>query len=137
MEICPYCRSPAVLRPRYEITGLGTDLLWVCTRYPACDAYVGCHKPSRNMPSGVPLGTLANRQLRTARSLAHHRFDVWWQRGGFSRKEAYLMLADALNIEPDKAHIGMCNLEQCEAIAEMFRNPTLEKQALDEAVGVF
>ena len=44
---CPYCGSRAYLRPASVVYGDHTDdagaKLYVCARYPACDAYVAAH----------------------------------------------------------------------------------------------
>ena len=63
---CPYCHVPAQLRPASSIYGIHTKdraaKLYVCSRYPACDAYVQAHKAT-----GLPMGTLANKELRQKR----------------------------------------------------------------------
>ena len=45
---CPYCGSRAYLRPSSVVYGDHTDdteaKLYVCARYPACDAYVAAHR---------------------------------------------------------------------------------------------
>ncbi|WP_207714065.1 zinc-finger-containing protein [Scytonema sp. UIC 10036] len=58
---CPYCvRSVSDVDASvvYRVPGYGR--LWLCDRYPVCDAYVGAHPQSN-----APKGTLANRQLVT------------------------------------------------------------------------
>ena len=54
---CPYCGAPVVYRSAdgiYHENKAGT-MLYVCSRYPECDAYV------RAQPgTSLPLGTLAN-----------------------------------------------------------------------------
>ena len=41
---CPYCHAPAQLRPASSIYGIHTKdrtaKLYVCSRYPTCDAYL-------------------------------------------------------------------------------------------------
>lgn len=67
---CPYCGSRAYLRPSSVVYGDHTDdeeaKLYVCARYPACDAYVAAHKDTL-----LPMGTLADRNLRRKRMEAH------------------------------------------------------------------
>lgn len=68
---CPYCGSLATLRPASAIHGLSDisagTYLYVCRRWPACDAYVTADRRTKQ-----PLGTLANGDLRHKRILAHH-----------------------------------------------------------------
>lgn len=56
---CPYCGSLATLRPASVIHGLSDisagTYLYVCRRWPACDAYVTADRRTKQ-----PLGTLAN-----------------------------------------------------------------------------
>ncbi len=53
---CPYCGSPGVLRSANGIykDNLQNAMLYVCKRYPVCDAYVRVHPGTR-----LPMGTLA------------------------------------------------------------------------------
>ncbi len=47
---CPYCGAKATLRPSSAVYGNAakTDgYLYVCDRYPKCDAYVAAHRKSR------------------------------------------------------------------------------------------
>lgn len=68
---CPYCGSLATLRQASAIHGLSDisagTYLYVCRRWPACDAYVTADRRTKQ-----PLGTLANGDLRHKRILAHH-----------------------------------------------------------------
>ena len=63
---CPYCGSLAMLRPASAIHGLSDisagTYLYVCRRWPACDAYVTADRRTKQ-----PLGTLANGDLRHKR----------------------------------------------------------------------
>ena len=65
---CPYCGSLATLRPASAIHGLSDisagTYLYVCRRWPTCDAYVTADRRTKQ-----PLGTLANGELRTSVSL--------------------------------------------------------------------
>jgi len=54
---CPYCGSPVVLRSAdgiYKENHANTKL-YVCSRYPACDAYVRVHEGTNK-----PVGSLAD-----------------------------------------------------------------------------
>ena len=72
---CPYCGAEAKIRPATVVYGDATlnknSYVYVCDRYPACDAYVAAHEESKQ-----PMGTLANGELRNKRIRAHHAFDL-------------------------------------------------------------
>lgn len=111
---CPYCGAGTRRRDSSVVYGGNwTDReLVVCTRFPVCDAYVGCYD------DGTPLGTLANKQLRAARMAAHTAFDPIWKGGELTRAKAYAWLARALGTRPDETHIGMFQVAQCEAVVQ-------------------
>ncbi len=90
---CPYCGSPVVLRSAdgiYRENSQGA-MLYVCSRYPECDAYVKVH-PGTN----IPMGSLANHELRTLRRTAHYYFDQLYKIGRMTRQESYRWLADKI-----------------------------------------
>jgi hypothetical protein len=120
---CPYCGNGVRKTRTTEIYGERYDYghVLVCLNFPACDAYVGVHKES-----GIPLGTLANKELRFLRSRAHALFDPLWQRKTMSRTEAYFMLQKILGISEDQAHIGMLDCGQCEKLIKAL-SPKEEK----------
>jgi hypothetical protein len=100
------------------IYGRSYGLVWICSTWPKCDAYVGCRKGSDK-----PLGRLANPELRFWKKQAHATFDKLWQAGGdMTRTEAYVWLSRVLSITPDKCHIGMFDIEQCKAVCSAMRN---------------
>ena len=113
---CQYCGGTVVLR---SADGIYRDnpnhtMLYVCSNYPHCDAYVRTH-PGTN----IPVGTLANRKLRMLRNEAHHQFDQLYRSGIMSKQDAYLWLADLLQMPLSKAHIGYLGEYYCnEVIAE-------------------
>lgn len=108
---CPYCNghpkivSGEIIYPHRP--DLYTKWFWRCA---PCDAYVGCH-PTGSGKS--PLGRLANKELRLAKSAAHASFDQIWRSGRMSRPDAYAWLAKAMGLPKDEAHIGMFNEQQC------------------------
>lgn len=70
---CPYCGAPSDAAACHVVHGDQAkqgQYLYVCNRYPKCDAYVGVHAKSL-----LPLGTLANGDLRYKRILAHRAFE--------------------------------------------------------------
>jgi hypothetical protein len=108
--ICPYCGEKADLVDSKEVYGKSYGLIWLCR---PCDAYVGTH---RNSADHMPLGNLANKELREARKEAHKVFDRLWKQEGATRNQAYSVLAALLNIPKKKAHIGMFSLHQCQKL---------------------
>lgn len=58
---CPYYGSQAFLRPASAVRRHAQpgEEVYVCARYPTCDAYVSTHRETR-----LPMGTLANSSLR-------------------------------------------------------------------------
>jgi len=121
---CPYCNKPTILRPSSFVYGKNAPdygWFWLCVRYPRCDAYVGCHPGTQR-----PLGTLANKALRTLRINAHNLFDQLWKKGKLDRKQCYLLLQDATNLPPRDAHISRLNNEQCKKVIKLMRSGSLE-----------
>lgn len=88
---CPYCGSLAMLRPASAIHGLSDisagTYLYVCRRWPACDAYVTADRRTKQ-----PLGTLANGDLRHKRILAHHALHSVQTQLGMNRDQSYCWL---------------------------------------------
>lgn len=112
--VCPYCKADAELINSAEIYGRSYGMMWICR---PCDAYVGCHKNSKN---NMPLGRLANAELREAKKAAHVAFDTLWKGQGFgARRAAYAWLARTLSIHPQKCHIGMMDVDMCDKVIEV------------------
>lgn len=91
---CPYCGATVVYR---SADGIYRDnrsraMLYVCSHYPQCDAYVRVHAGTN-----IPVGTLANQELRTLRRTAHHYFDQLYQSGMMSKQDAYQWLAELIH----------------------------------------
>lgn len=115
--ICPYCGAAAVLRDSiviYRVRSYG--MIWIC--FP-CNAYVGCHKNSKDH---APLGRLANAELREWKMKAHAVFDPLWKTGTMKRKEAYKHLAGLLGISPGDTHIGMFDVDMCKKVIEVLKD---------------
>ena len=112
---CPYCQTNATLIDSAEIYhGKSYGMAWICR---PCNAYVGCHKNSRNH---MPLGRLANAELRESKKAAHAAFDTIWKGGGQgARTKAYAWLARTLSIHPEKCHIGMMDVDTCNRVIEV------------------
>jgi hypothetical protein len=110
--ICPYCNRQAEFTTSEAFYGrdYGTNI-YVCR---PCNAYVGTHKNS-----DVPMGSLATKELREMRQLAHSRFDFLWKVGGKTRTQAYKWMANVMGLKPEEAHIGQFNLEQCKTLIRL------------------
>ena len=92
----------------------GTD--HVCKNYPECDAYVRVHTGTT-----IPVGSLANHELRTLRRTAHQYFDQLYLSGMMSKQDAYQWLADLLSAPLSKAHIGYLGEYYCKVVIEESR----------------
>lgn len=119
---CPYCGAPAICRPACSV--YGTDAidrgryLYVCSRWPACDAYVSAHKKNRK-----PMGTLANRSLRRKRILAHQALKSLQKERHMNKWAAYVWLQAKLDLDESYAHIGMFSEQMCEKVISLCRSP--------------
>jgi len=116
LVLCQYCNRPAELQNQDDKSlygGRNFGPIWVCK---PCQAWVGCHPRTT-----IPLGTLADKQLRAARIAAHAAFDPVWQRRQVlkkttkneSRDAAYKWLAQRLGINESRCHIALFDLETC------------------------
>ena len=94
---CPYCGSRAYLRPASVVYGDHTDdagaKLYVCARYPACDAYVAAHSA---------LNRLIDSSLMT-------------------RKQAYRWIQVQLGLPEPEAHIAKFSELRCQKVIELCR----------------
>jgi hypothetical protein len=88
---------------------------WQCA---PCDAFVGCHKNSKDHK---PLGTIANAETREWRKRAHSIFDPLWKSGHMSRRAAYDWLADSLGYRPGHAHISWMTSAECARVVELMK----------------
>lgn len=134
--ICPYCGTEAVLHESSAkfYHGRNYGPVWACE---PCGAWVGCH-PGKT----VPLGRLANAELRKAKIEAHAAFDPLWKRKfrkrvkergpeyrkGWARGSGYKWLAGQLGIDRKDCHIGMFDVETCKRVVEVCR-PYLQRRS--------
>lgn len=79
-----------------------------------CDAYVGCHNNTK-----VPLGMMANKELREMRKLVHKKIDPLWREGKFTRKTVYLIISSELGRE---FHAGESDIETCKRVLKFVEN---------------
>lgn len=86
-------------------------MLYVCGNYPECDAYVRVHAGTN-----IPVGSLANHELRSLRRTAHQYFDQLHQSGMMSKQNAYQWLADLISAPLSEAHIGYLGEYYCSQV---------------------
>lgn len=105
---CGYCGGRAEFVDSKIIYGRSYGMIYLCRK---CNAYVGVHKGS-----DLPLGRLANAQLRRWKRAAHDAFDPLWQSGSFRgcRKAAYRWLSERMELPAEETHIGMFDVAQCQ-----------------------
>jgi hypothetical protein len=112
---CPYCGAAIELRSAdgiYKDNSAGA-MLYVCSGYPDCDAYV------RVIPgSKTPVGSMANGVLRALRREAHQYFDRLHLTGMMTRKDAYEWLACILQTPLTRAHIGCLGEYYCQLVID-------------------
>lgn len=113
---CPYCRSRALLRPASIVrrNSAPGDKVYVCARYPVCDAYVSAHYENQ-----LPMGTLAAKPLRQKRRQAHIALSQLWEHGLMTRKEAYRWLQVQLGLPEQDTHIGQFSHFRCDQVIRL------------------
>ena len=117
--MCDYCQGPTEFVPDSEVYSRSYgNMVYLCR---PCKAWVGVHKGTR-----VPLGRLANEQLRKLKMETHALLDPLWRhamrhRGwtqSQARNAAYGWLAKSMRIDRAQCHVGMFDEDQCiQAIA--------------------
>lgn len=107
---CPYCAGAVKIVSNAEIYSGKTYGEWpwayLCK---GCGAYVGMHPYT-----DIPLGSLADADLRKARKLAKQPFETWRRTRGIERGEAYALLAKGMGIPVGECHFGWFDKERCE-----------------------
>ncbi|MNP36420.1 hypothetical protein D3C76_1298080 [compost metagenome] len=115
---CPYCSSSVVFTSNAEVYGkeYGNGRCYKCT---SCDAYVGVHTGT-----DIPLGRLANRELRELKKKCHTLFDpVWKLNKNIKREQAYGRLANVLGIPHAECHFGWFDREMLHRSLEILQQP--------------
>lgn len=119
--VCDKCGGEVIVSHHKEVYGrVYSDWPWMY-RCPACDSSVGMHPFT-----SIPLGTLANRELRDLRKSCKYPFERIWQSGEMTRSEAYEALAKHLGISVESCHFGWFDQHQCRAARDW---------AIDRATG--
>lgn len=125
-EICPYCRCGTRLAPGDEVYPHRTResprpkfldrMYYICLENP--DHYVGTYADNL-----TALGRLADRELRTWKSMGHSAFDpLWRDKTRFqSQRQAYRWLSQAMNLPSEYTHFGMFTVEQCRQAVRLFQ----------------
>lgn len=115
---CPYCNSKPVYVDSLEVYGVSYGMIYLCR---PCSAWVGVHAGT-----SIPLGRLANEELRESKKLAHLYFDNLWHRRikqGVRKQEArtlaYKWLSRQMGVNIKRCHIGMFDVEQCLKVVEV------------------
>ena len=112
---CPYCGGTVQYRSAdgiYQDNQKGT-MLYVCSHYPECDAYVRVHAGTK-----IPVGSMANHELRALRRSAHEYFDQLFKSGYMTKEDAYLWLAELISAPLSEAHIGYLGEYYCRLVIE-------------------
>ena len=111
---CPYCG--------------GSVVLYVCSHYPECDAYVRVQNGTR-----IPIGSMANKKLRSLRKTAHDYFNQLYQSGLMEKQEAYQWLAGLIGAPLSEAHIGYLGEYYCKLVIDECRK-LLKRKCSDKIV---
>lgn len=129
---CPYCGSKALLRPSSVVYGDAAlhprNPMYVCARYPACNAYVAAHRKTR-----LPMGTLADSELRHRRLEAHHAITSLQKEWGISKQQIYSLLRAELKLPGELTHIAMCSEYRCDQIIDYCNRSRVERRFSNEA----
>lgn len=106
---CRYCGGAVRMVRNREIYGRDHGRWPFAYLCGGCGAYVGVHPDT-----DVPLGTLANAQLRGARRGEKKHFEKLRNTGVLgSRGDAYRWLAAEMGITTDECHWGLFEVDQC------------------------
>lgn len=105
---CPFCAGEVKLVNNQEVYGRSVGLwpfVYACQN--GCDAHVGVHADT-----DIPLGILANKELRTAKQIAKQSFHAMMYRHNMSRPNAYKWLAEKMELPLGHTHYGWFTLVQ-------------------------
>ncbi len=112
---CPYCGASVHLRSGDGIYKENSKnvMLYVCSKYPACDAYVRVHEGTNK-----PVGTLANYKLRAMRNEAHRYLKEIERKGIMKKQEIYQWIAGRISAPLSETHIGYMREYYCGIVIE-------------------
>lgn len=87
---------------------------WKCD---VCSNYVGCHYKNEN--SIIPLGVIANKDIRKMRKRIHSLIDPIWREGKMRRGDLYKYISDKIGYE---FHTGdIQSIEDADKIIKIIR----------------
>jgi len=114
-----HCGARAMLRPASVVHGdkAKNEYLYICSRYPACDSYVGVHKKTLK-----PLGTLADKALRIKRIETHKAFNQLWESGLMKKWQAYKWMEAKFGLNSQQAHIAKFSEYMCNELIALCEN---------------
>lgn len=115
-ESCPYCGGEVVCTTNDAIYNGRTygeyPWIYMCVNK---DAYVGLHPYT-----AIPLGSLADKELREWRNKSKNVFYKWAKsKGMHGRKESYPALAELMGLEVEQTHFGWFDVEQCKKVIQV------------------
>ncbi len=111
---CPYCGATAYITHSSIVYGDNQKdrNIYVCGNYPKCDSYVYANN------NNIPLGNLANAELRKLRMKAHRLVDEVVFQGIMTKRDFYFWLEIRLNKSKKDAHISKLTNEECTKLIE-------------------
>ena len=116
---CIYCGAQVIFTSNAEVYGreYGNGKCYRCTK---CDSYVGVHDGTN-----IPLGRLANKEIRALKVQCHNLFDPAWKgsQKHLRRGEAYKLLARELGIPAKECHFGWFDKDMLLRCMEILKNP--------------
>ena len=109
--ICPYFGKQALWCENKVVYGRNYGRSYMCYYCKDCDAYVGCHNNTTR-----PLGTMANKELRSWRMKVHAAIDPIWKTGKLKRRSLYFRLSKLLGFQ---YHTGESDIEMCRKVLDL------------------
>lgn len=115
---CPYCHAHASLRPASVVYGENArshgKYIYLCDRWPSCDAYVSAHRRTL-----LPMGTLADGDLRHKRILAHRALQQLCRSHHMEKWDGYIWLQAKLGLNNKQTHIGQFSDWMCDEVIRL------------------
>lgn len=115
---CPECGSPMTLRvtSKFKTKDGQPRKFYGCSRWPKCDATHSAH------PNGEPMGVPADKETKEWRIKAHAAFDLWIEKEGMMKSDAYPLLAEYC-FQVREVHIGEMDIAACRKVIYFFGDP--------------
>lgn len=101
------------------------DHLYICSRWPLCDAYVSAHRHNNS-----PMGTLANARLRHKRIQAHDALDTMRRDKHMNKWAAYVWLQCKLGLDAEHTHIGSFSESMCDRVITLCHDAAAQEQTM-------